>query len=98
MTRDEAIKRLKEYAQYSYGIWHNNEEDTKAFDMAIDALQAEPVVRCKDCRWWDDMYGDGVKGYCHACKHGYYSPTWEISIQRTTDSGFYCSDGERREP
>ena len=42
MTREEAIKRLKEYAQYSYGIWHNDEEDTKAFDMAIEALSAEP--------------------------------------------------------
>ena len=62
MTREEAIKRLKEYAQYSYGIWHNDEEDTKAFDMAIEALQAEyiipsgevvftiEVVLCKDCR------------------------------------------------
>ena len=43
MTREEAIKRLKEYAQYSYGIWHNDEEDTKAFDMAIEALQADAV-------------------------------------------------------
>lgn len=41
MTREEAIQRLKEYAQYSYGIWHNDEEDTKAFDMAIEAL-SEP--------------------------------------------------------
>jgi len=46
MTREEAIKRLKEYAQYSYGIWHDDEEDTKAFDMAIEALsaEAEPTV------------------------------------------------------
>lgn len=42
MTREEAIKRLKEYAPFSYGIWHNDEEDTKAFDMAIEALQAKP--------------------------------------------------------
>lgn len=41
MTREEAIKRLKEYAAYSYGIWHGEEEDTKAFDMAIEALSAE---------------------------------------------------------
>ncbi len=43
MTREEAIKRLKEYAQYSYGIWHDNEEDAKAFDMAVEALSAESV-------------------------------------------------------
>lgn len=64
----------------------------------VPTIEAEPIVRCKDCCWWDDMYGNGVKGYCHACKHGYYSPTWEISIQRTTDPDFYCGDGERKEP
>lgn len=41
MTREEAIMLLKEYAQYSYGIWHNDEEDTKAFDMAIEALMQD---------------------------------------------------------
>lgn len=41
MTREDAIKRLREYAQYSYGIWHNDEEDAKAFDMAIEALQTD---------------------------------------------------------
>lgn len=60
-------------------------------------VDAEPVVRCRDCRWWEDMYGNGVKGYCHACKHGYHSPTWEIGIRRTTDPDFYCGDGERTE-
>ena len=53
MTREEAIKRLREYAQYSYGIWHNDEEDTKAFDMAIEALQREEAE---------------AKGYCHRIK------------------------------
>lgn len=60
-------------------------------------VDAEPVVRCRDCRWWEDMYGNGIKGYCHACKHGYHSPTWEIGIRRTTDPDFYCGDGERTE-
>ena len=45
MNREEAIRRLKEYAQYSYGIWHDYEEDAKAFDMAIEALQTEGVGR-----------------------------------------------------
>lgn len=42
MNREEAIKRLVEYAQYSYGIWHNGEEDYKAFYMATEALKAQP--------------------------------------------------------
>lgn len=46
MTREDAIKRLKEYAQYAYGIWHNEEEDTKAFDMAIEALSQPIITKC----------------------------------------------------
>ena len=42
MTREEAIKRLREYSQYAYGIYHNEQKDEEAFDMAIEALQAEP--------------------------------------------------------
>lgn len=62
MTREDAIKRLKEYAQYAYGIWHNEEEDTKAFDMAIEALERERI-KCSHCKhyirhdhrcgWWN---------------------------------------------
>ena len=50
MTREEAIKRLREYEQYAYGIWHNEEEDTKAFGMAIEALRREEAE---------------ANGYCH---------------------------------
>lgn len=67
MTREEAIKRLKEYAQYFYGIWHDEEEDTKAFDMAIEALSnnitetANDVIESADdvidgdCDFWIDL-------------------------------------------
>lgn len=43
MTREEAIKRLREYSQYAYGVYHNEQKDEEAFNMAIEALQAEPV-------------------------------------------------------
>ena len=75
MTREEAIKRLKEYAQYSYGAWHDNEEDTKAFDMAIEALDAEPV---KHGEWKYYHFKDINNVYvgvceCTVCKHREYS-------------------------
>ena len=56
MTREKAIKILKDYSQYSYGIYHNNEEDTQAFDMAIEALDRQkgewadiPIGNMKQC-------------------------------------------------
>lgn len=47
----------------------------------IDAVE---VVRCKDCRWWQDDY----------------MGTWcgRLSGVRSTNADDYCSWGERREP
>lgn len=59
-------------------------------------VDAVPVVRCKDCDWWDRI-DDGLYGYCHACKHGFYSANWEISIYRRYKEDFFCADGERSE-
>ena len=38
VTRDEAVLVLKWYQKRAVSIYHNDKEDTKAFDMAIDAL------------------------------------------------------------
>lgn len=57
-------------------------------------IDAVPVVRCRDCRWWDEIENSPI-GYCHACKHGHYSDKWEISIRRTYKGDFFCADGER---
>lgn len=60
----------------------------------IPAVDAEPVVRCKDCRWW--VHEDDSKfGYCNACKHGYFSKHWEISIYRKYKADWYCAYGEK---
>ena len=57
--------------------------------------QIKELVRCKDCKWWDKK-GESPYGYCHACKHGYSSPNWEIGIYRTYKGDWFCADGERR--
>ena len=83
MTREEAIKRLSEYAQYSYGIWHNDEEDTKAFEIAIEALSADRPMgewinqdngafypyECSNCHEqpFCDDYGYHLTNYCPNC-------------------------------
>ena len=69
-----------------------------AIEHRIDdmpTIEAEPVVRCKDCKWWDKK-DDSPYGYCHACKHGHRSEHWEISIYRTYKGDWYCADGERK--
>jgi hypothetical protein len=54
------------------------------------------LVRCSDCKWWDNEECRPL-GYCHAAKHCYYSRHWEIQIYWTTEPDFFCKDGERRE-
>ena len=64
---------------------------------ASPTIDAVPVVRCKECKYWDQLEPGHPYGYCHAAKHGYSSPHWEICIYRKTIREFFCADGERRE-
>ena len=54
-----------------------------------------PLVRCKDCKWWD-KYSE-KRGYCMAAKHGFMSSHWEIGIYRIYDEDFFCADAEPKE-
>lgn len=47
-------------------------------------INGEPVVRCKDCQWFDKD-GDMYDGYCD--KHG-------LALVK---DDFYCADGERKD-
>lgn len=62
----------------------------------VPTIDAVPVVRCRDCKWWDKK-DESPYGYCHACKHGHWSEHWEISIYRTYKGDWYCADGERKD-
>lgn len=61
-----------------------------------ETIDAELVIRCKDCRWFDKKTEHSSYGYCHAMKHAYLSKNWEISIYRTQKEDFYCADGEKK--
>ena len=49
----------------------------------LPTIDAVPVVRCKDCRWWDT--GDDKYHYCFC----------HITL-RYVPGDLYCADGERR--
>ena len=68
------------------------------YDALIDGIKASDksivsVVRCKECKWWEEKCA-GLFGYCGACKHLFFSDSWEIQIRRTTRAEFFCADGE----
>lgn len=55
------------------------------------------IIRCEDCKWWDQKFDDSPMGYCMAAKHNYYSTHWEINILRTYGKNFFCADAEPKE-
>lgn len=85
MTREEAVGKInaiKKYLTAGNPIWDVREID-EALNMAIKALEQEPVVRCKDCKYWTKQ------NLCaQLSRFG--------SIEPLAD--FYCAFGERREP
>ena len=101
---DKLIDVIQRYANEPIKL-NDRRWDTKCVAIIQDMIgtvkvqpiiEAEPVVRCKDCKWWDKK-DDSPYGYCHACKHGHMSEHWEISIYRTYKGDWYCADGERKD-
>ena len=69
--------------------WGRHENENVRMDLlhndlnAIPAVDAVPVVRCRDCKHWCRC-DDGISGTC-----GALGGLW--------DENEFCSDGERRE-
>ena len=94
---DALYEQAADTAEHYCGFFNDMEKVICARDIdAAPTIEAVPVVRCRDCRWWDEIEGSPM-GYCHACKHGHYSRNWEISIYRTYKGDFFCADGERKD-
>lgn len=68
------------------GKWLTDPTDSRLLADVIDnapTIDAVPVVRCKDCRWWAKQE-KSIQGRC--ALNGTY-PT----------GGWYCANGEREE-
>ena len=94
IKREDAIKATWKEPSYTDPL--NVLTEVRERIGALPTIDAVQVVRCGECRWWDRKGKDSSYGYCHACKHGYFSTNWEISIYRTYKSDWFCADGERR--
>ena len=77
MTRKEAIKELEKISWSDRGM--------EAINMAIEALEQEPIIHCKDCKHWHEW--ENGTGSCHRS-----DIMWVGS-----DYYDYCSFAERKE-
>jgi hypothetical protein len=72
------------------GFLDGGSEITKAFIMAMiktksvtPTVDAVPVVRCKDCKYWH--------------KTIYDTPKWMPCMSVQTSGNWFCADGVKRE-
>lgn len=97
ISRSALVEHIKERA---CDVWNQNTRPiswTAAYEQFVDdledapAVDAEKVVRCKDCKHWDvdpDTYGNafGPEGCCFGIADG----------STLTKHDDFCSWGERR--
>ena len=92
MTKEEAIRCIKQHRDI-----HNLYESraikiSEALDMAIEALKAQPeIVRCKDCKYYGRILYSGTQfeyGECFGHEESDY--TFEVKPDD------FCSRAERR--
>lgn len=92
MTKQEAAKIITVILDCCKGKEEDYEEHEiipleksfKALGMAIEALEQEPIIHCKDCKYWHEW--ENGAGSCHRS-----SIMWV-----GTDCDDYCSLAEGR--
>ena len=67
----EAIKPIRYCGDFISALIH------------LPAVDAVPVVRCRDCRHWHEDIGATTK--------------WLMCHEIVTDRNWFCADGERRD-
>lgn len=58
----------------------------------LPAVDAAPVIRCKDCSYWNDMSETGKNSFC--ARHSIYRPDGDDDLFYVGPDE-YCSGAER---
>lgn len=83
MTKEEAIAMIEDDKKR-----HHDELSGRyraALTMAIKALEQEPIIYCKDCKYWQDN------------NNGYPVTDCRWDKDETTDADDFCSFAERKD-
>ena len=60
----------------------------ESMPTSAEAVQGE-IVHCKDCRWYDNRYGE-------VCHNPRYGDGWANYPPPYVDEDYWCKDGERK--
>ena len=92
ITTEKAIYTLEQMKTWSKDL---SDDEIDAISLALHTLSSGSSNRvCNNCYYWDSE--NNISGYCHACKHGYFTGSWDIGIYRKTNSAFYCADWKNK--
>ena len=97
----EIDKLQSELQSNNDAIWNINKPIYKGLCYARGIINDIPtadvveVVRCKDCRYWEEIGIDPITDYTFGyCRHYQWQ---DEENSRETNGQDYCSYGERRE-
>ena len=85
---DELAKRIKEEGNHQYYALCNMEATHNYADcyskvLSAPTIDAGPIVRCRDCKYWDEKYSFCIN--TEKCFGGETTPDW------------FCASGERED-
>ena len=97
---DEMFKEANEYLGklesaeaepkvYTEDDYWNGSAEEKGWCHRIRPKNVEVVVRCKDCKWYDNRYGDVCHNPRYGDGHANYQPPY-------VDEDYWCKDGKRK--
>lgn len=86
ISRAELIQRIDKCVEANYVVTDPlmTIHDIKALISVLPAVDATPVVRCKDCRYYNTNYCGDEFGWCE--RNG---------IGHGTSDDWFCADGEK---
>lgn len=95
ISKDEYVKEWNDITtrwQDEYNKLKNKYDDLceRHFTLKHGMQDAVQVVRCKDCRWYENRYGEVCHNPRYGDGHANYSPPF-------VNEEYWCKDGERRE-
>lgn len=87
-TLNEAVANLKE--GFESAVPNCQKCAIKELWKETEKEDLVEVVRCKDCRWYENRYGEVCHNPRYGDGHANYSPPY-------VDEEYFCKDGERSE-
>lgn len=85
-------------AMLDHGVDHVQTDDLDEINQSINdapTIDAVPVVRCRECKWHNELGSRDGKGYCQ--RPSYASGLHGYCHGKDTPPDWYCADAERKE-